>query len=444
MSVQRILGIGFWGLVGATAVLAGSRPVAVSPGTAAGAKIGVRCPTFSWGGSMDAVSHELVVYRIGEEERLEPVLRERIPSPAQSWTPALARCLEWGGRYSWLVGTVGRDQSLQWSLPRFFEVTATPSPADLQEALEIVRAYLARVTEAEVAPAEAIEIPAPRVLLKATAERRAVEAFQQPLQSSAAIHAESPAETGFSHGVVAVSRSTAGAAVIAENTAGGTDLLLDGWNDGETSTRITQAGIYRTSAAPELFTIANPDLGTLNLVVEGAASASYFSGDGAGLSNVTASYLVCDDCVSSLHVVNNSLTGADIGPNAIDEDEIEDGAVRQAEIAANSVGNEELLDAAVQGAELGEIRAVYVECNGECTDRSGGPMETSLGMACDRAGTDWRPIALQCDTQMWWWDKQPCGGDNECSWILFDREQDVGWYCADTGSMDVIVFCIEP
>lgn len=130
-------------LAGAAAVWATKPPVAVSPGSPTGARIGDTCPTFSWGEVDGARSYELVVYRLGEEsEEAEPVLRQRFSGSVDSWTPALGRCLERGGRYAWSVRAIGKKGSSEWPAPNLFEVAAGPSAAELETALAVVRSYL--------------------------------------------------------------------------------------------------------------------------------------------------------------------------------------------------------------------------------------------------------------------------------------------------------------
>lgn len=139
-AVQTILA-----LVICSAAWAADVPVAVSPGDASNlALIEGRCPTFSWGALPGAESYELVVYR-GDETRKEaspPVLRQSIAGSALSWTPPLARCLERGGQYAWMVRAVGEKSASRWSPPRLFEVASGPSEAEFEEAVQVVLSYL--------------------------------------------------------------------------------------------------------------------------------------------------------------------------------------------------------------------------------------------------------------------------------------------------------------
>ena len=136
--------IGFCGLLVTTAVSAGSKPVAVSPGDASKlVMIGDTCPTFSWGQVDRARSYELVVYRIGAADgEAQPVWQQELPGSALAWTPPLYRCLERGGQYAWSVRAVTRREASDWSPPSLFQVAAAPSAAEFEQAMQVVRSHL--------------------------------------------------------------------------------------------------------------------------------------------------------------------------------------------------------------------------------------------------------------------------------------------------------------
>lgn len=159
MSTLRVLWIGCSALLVAPVCWAGSgMPVAVSPGTPTGALIGDICPTFNWGAVPDADSYELVVYQVGEEgEVARAVLRRRISGAANGWTPALDQCLERGGQYAWSVRAVGSNATSNWAPPSLFEVASGPSEAEFEEALTVVRAYIAQRHEPTVEVSDEIE-----------------------------------------------------------------------------------------------------------------------------------------------------------------------------------------------------------------------------------------------------------------------------------------------
>jgi hypothetical protein len=120
-------------------------PVAVSPGNSlAPVPIDSRCPNFYWGTVAGVRAFDLAVYRLGTElGDAEPVLQQRLPGSASSWTPDLARCLENGGRYAWSVRAVGDRLESEWSDLRLFELTAEPTRLEVERALWILRRYLA-------------------------------------------------------------------------------------------------------------------------------------------------------------------------------------------------------------------------------------------------------------------------------------------------------------
>lgn len=144
MRVQRVLPLVVGALQVATPLLAGSKPVTVSPGDPSKlVLVGDACPTFSWGEVDGARGYELVIYRLGEEgEEAQPVLRQRISGSALGWTPSLDRCLERSGRYAWSVRAVGSKKASKWSGPRLFQVASGPSAAEFEAALDVVRSYL--------------------------------------------------------------------------------------------------------------------------------------------------------------------------------------------------------------------------------------------------------------------------------------------------------------
>lgn len=131
------------------AVWAAEPPTAVSPGNAS--KVAVvegRCPTFTWSQVEGAKSYQLVVYRLGEEgEEAKPVLRETFAGSVGGWTPSLDRCLDRGGRYAWAVRAKDQKEASEWSSPSLFEVAAGASEAEFEEAVVMVRDYLATLRE---------------------------------------------------------------------------------------------------------------------------------------------------------------------------------------------------------------------------------------------------------------------------------------------------------
>jgi hypothetical protein len=139
-----VLSTGVCCLLAATALSGASPPLTVSPGNLSKlVLIADPCPTFSWGRVDRAKEYELVVYRLGQqEEQAQPVLRQSFAGLVDSWTPSLDRCLERGAQYAWSVRAVGSKEASDWSAASLFEVSAGPSEADFEEALQVVRQYL--------------------------------------------------------------------------------------------------------------------------------------------------------------------------------------------------------------------------------------------------------------------------------------------------------------
>ena len=122
------------------------RPVAVSPGGATGmAVVEARCPSFSWGAVPDAGRYELEIFRIDDLGTAEIVVRQEIHGAASSWTPTLGQCLSAGGRYAWSIRATGKTDGAgtAWSEPSLFQIADGPGRVELEEALEVVRGYLA-------------------------------------------------------------------------------------------------------------------------------------------------------------------------------------------------------------------------------------------------------------------------------------------------------------
>lgn len=161
---------------------------AISPGEPDSvSRIEDRCPTFLWTPATDARAVEVLIYEWESDRLTAPqqeaseVSSKRLPPGASGWTPSLDACLEAGRRYAWLVRAEGETGDSTWSEPRFFEVSDAPSPAEVREALRVLRRYL-DANSGEVAP-----ISAPRLLenLAAPTPQGTVEAAaatKAPLQ----------------------------------------------------------------------------------------------------------------------------------------------------------------------------------------------------------------------------------------------------------------------
>jgi hypothetical protein len=165
-------------LVAGNAQSATRAPVAASPGSASSvALVEARCPTFSWGQVERARAYDLVVYRIGEDRQIaRPALRQNLPGSIGSWTPSLDRCLDRGQRYGWAVRVHSARAESPWSETLLFEVASQPTSLRVDEALAVLREYLA--TPAVRAPERAAAVALPittRTEEVASAESEAVE-----------------------------------------------------------------------------------------------------------------------------------------------------------------------------------------------------------------------------------------------------------------------------
>ena len=156
-------------------------------------------------------------------------------------------------------------------------------------------------------------------------------------------------------------------------------------------------------------------LDSLVVKANGEVAVTSITGDGAGLTNVTASNtsdVVCAECVGSTDIENGTIQGEDLD--------------------LQSVGFR----------ELSAITAYIVECDGECDDGD-------LGEVCDSGPAHLplsRPLAVSCtkpsDSLTLGVDN--CGGDNDCtSFLTLNIADPLGQYCADVDGRDAIVYCLH-
>jgi hypothetical protein len=310
------------------AVVFAQGPQSVSPGSE-DRVLGIagRCPTFSWEAVAEADSVELVAYRLPVEQALVDPLKvdlanadeafyTRVPGGATTWTPALDQCLEPGGTYAWFVRAVvareAEDESAGsgWSAPRFFAVSSQPSAAELEEALNVLRRYIGQ----QPAIAERAGL-----IRNMGSNRDRVPASERvsPISSATtksvpgaatAIKGTQDDPTGETYGVVGISASVDGAGLGAANLGGGADLVLDGTADGQTDSILTQAGLDRPSAEPQVFNIHN-SLGAMTLQVDGVPVGDITS---VGASGGLTGGGTAGDVVLSIE--DGGVTGAKLSP----------------------------------------------------------------------------------------------------------------------------------
>lgn len=188
MSLRLMFVLGGTALLGWSGAAA-QAPIAASPGTPVGARIGDACPTFSWGGVAGVASYELVVYRLGKDGgRVEMALQTSLPGSVHGWTPSLDDCLERGERYAWSVGAIDANGESEWSIPNLFDVAPGSSDEELEQALAIVRRYLTVEGEGAWSPI-AKTLPRTRPALDGAASAVGTTAAPVPTGAASAVEA---------------------------------------------------------------------------------------------------------------------------------------------------------------------------------------------------------------------------------------------------------------
>jgi hypothetical protein len=121
-------------------------PQPVSPGEPGEvAVVTDRCPSFSWTVPDPSAVAEIAVYAAVDgvvEDR--PVISQRLPAGASSWTPPEGRCLVPGETYGWAVRDPDSDG---WSEVRIFRVAGQPSLDEVRAAIEVLRRHEAATGE---------------------------------------------------------------------------------------------------------------------------------------------------------------------------------------------------------------------------------------------------------------------------------------------------------
>ena len=272
-----------------TAAALSEPPAAVSPGFPDRfSMIEDRCPTFSWGQVEGAHFYELVVYSVpavqtepanppaGPSEVPivpEPLLKNRLPGTATTWTPGLESCFEYSGRYAWSVRAVDAEVDSPWSEARLFQISHVPSPAQAAEALALLRRYVEGDGAVDVVFDSLLSELPNEPLTGSVSEETFTETPMLPngqslaLSGSAAIRGAMPDASGEVYGVLGVTASAEGAGLAAENKAGGPDLLLDG----SPPTAVTEQGIDRSDGSDTSFEFKNTGGGSMTLNVDGVA-----------------------------------------------------------------------------------------------------------------------------------------------------------------------------
>ncbi|HSN54794.1 MAG TPA: hypothetical protein VLT32_08975 [Candidatus Sulfomarinibacteraceae bacterium] len=278
-------------LTAASVTASDAGPQGVSPGAPDRfVPAGSACPTFSWESVPGNAVYELVVHRVDPHARAggaldlstdSEVLYTTVSGRATSWTVPATDCFGSGDSYVWFIRAVSDAETGEgsaWSEPRFFEVAAAPSAEQVRQALDVLSRYVAEGGDEAVLAALA-EDDAAEPAREATARSgTARPAAAAPLKSRqglvTAIQGEVTDPTGLAFGVLGASSSPDGGGVAAVNSAGGPDLVLDGWADGLSDTYLYQDRIEVASAGPRTFGFANTGGGTMTLDVAGPVTAT--------------------------------------------------------------------------------------------------------------------------------------------------------------------------
>jgi len=271
-------------------------PLTVSPGAVDGLTgVEARCPTFSWQAVPGAVGYEVVVYQLPPEAELAEwsldeaveVLFVELPVGVTAWTPSLESGLARGAGHVWFVRGVMGDDATEWSVARFFRVVGADTRAETES---VTRKGVGRSGTGSGTGSGSMGASSRGTNAEgdrsAMAKRVGETKTKDVSTAMAAIRGEMPDATGETYGVVGTSNSPDGAGLGAANTAGGPDLVLDGVEDGESDTLISQDGVRRSSPGIETFTFENTGGGEMNLGVIGT-----IHGNGSGLVDVDADTL---------------------------------------------------------------------------------------------------------------------------------------------------------
>lgn len=287
--VSVVFAVGIFSL--APAIAGEGEPSAVSPGAGQRfSQVETLCPTFSWQDLGASAGYELIVYELPTETELAAwnldeaveVLFVDLPAGVTAWSPAMEDGLARGKQYVWFVRGLFDDGDAEerraggWSAARFFQV------AGLVQHAQVIQQEGSVSDTRGVAPrAERLEDG-----LGVQAESTGMVPTKDVGTATAAISGTMSNTSGEVYGVVGTASSPAGAGLGAVNTAGGPDLVLDGAEDGETDTLISQDGLVRSSPGSETFVVENTGGGQMHFQVTGT-----IHGNGSGLIDVDAETL---------------------------------------------------------------------------------------------------------------------------------------------------------
>ncbi len=262
---------------------AAQAPRGVSPGAPDTFATALACPSFFWTLAAPARGYDLADYRaddLAAQVAAAPVLGATLPAGASAWSPPQDRCLPRGGRYAWTVRAAGDEGWGPWAEPLLFAVPELSAATDIRQALDLLAAALGQDREqvATILGADLArggeDVGARLTPGAAGAPAGTSPAQGAPLGAVTALRGEVPDPAGVTFGVVGLSNSPDGSGVVAENFAGGTDLLLGGTIAAE----LTESGLSRDSASNVSFNVSNPGAGTMTLQVDGANALTTATG----------------------------------------------------------------------------------------------------------------------------------------------------------------------
>lgn len=247
--VFSLFAIALGSMPGASAVLSSQAPATVSPGEITDfARVLGPCPTFSWGEVDGSSSFELAVYEVEDGlEAAQPHLMKELPGSVESFTPALASCPRYGGRYAWSVRAIGHAGPSEWAPLRLFEVgSVTDATGSLDDAVTPTEEALLTTEAAPVLGAQGVD--------------QGAGAPTPPRNGFVDLSVEGAIEAGFFQGSGALLTNVTAAAVICSGCVGSTDIGSSAVGSSEIASGAVGSSEIATSA------VRGAELPTLRIV----------------------------------------------------------------------------------------------------------------------------------------------------------------------------------
>lgn len=437
------------------------------------------CPTFSWTVSPAAGPAELVVYRLGDQDRSPQTLAlsSRVPAGATSWTPSGDQCLG-AGMYAW---TVRGERGDQWAEPLLFRIREAPSADEVQEALDVLRSYLEskgvagglpELEEVEAAAAGTVAPQPSRGLavgrggaeqqllseekgedaLLAVPPSGIVAEIGSATADTAALRGIASSPTGFVYGVWGQTSSPGGRGVAGWSYAASGDAFglhgrntspdgaaVFGWTTAGTGPAYGVEAITSSSSGTAVIGTAIAGSGTTT-GVRGVSSSP--NGIGGLFTNTAGGWLLAANDEPSAAGVefyveadgDVYLSGDLRCSGCIDSSDLGFEEVGTLALSDAAVTNDKLATNAVRGAEIATIVNVLVECNGNC----GG---ITLGQVCDVIGAGYEPLFVDCHDVADFLGAPTCGA-GQCLPFDVKSTSTVNLFCDDVNGNDANVYCI--